>query len=62
VFAIELAALTLVQSAASYVTARLLDGFHLDPRHVAIGCGLVLWIPGAVWGMKALSGARLRQK
>lgn len=54
VFAIELAALTLIQSAASYATARLLDNFHLDPRHVAIGCGLVLWIPGAVWGSRLL--------
>jgi hypothetical protein len=49
VFSVELAALTLIQAAASYITARLLDGYHIDPHKLAIGCGLVLWIPGTIW-------------
>jgi MFS family permease len=53
VFAAELALMTLVQAAASYITARLLDGYNLDPRTLAIACGLVLWIPGTVWLMKS---------
>lgn len=49
VFAAELAAMTLVQSASAYTTARLLDAWHLDPRRLAVWCGLVLWIPGVIW-------------
>jgi hypothetical protein len=49
VFAAELAAMTLVQSTSAYTTARLLDEWHLDPRRLAVWCGLVLWIPGAIW-------------
>lgn len=49
VFAVELASMTLIQAGSSYLTARLLDGYNLDPRKVAIGCGLVLWIPGIAW-------------
>lgn len=57
VFAAELAAMTLVQSASAYTTARLLDVWHLDPRRLAVWCGLVLWIPGVIW---ILRGRRSR--
>ena len=40
VFAAELAAMTLVQSTSAYTTARLLDEWHLDPRRLAVWCGL----------------------
>ena len=53
VFSAELAALTIIQSAASYITARLLDGWHIDPRTLAVGCGLILWVPGTVWAIRA---------
>jgi MFS family permease len=53
VFAVELAMLTLIQATASYIAARLLDGYHLDPRTLAVACGLVLWIPGTVWLWKS---------
>jgi MFS family permease len=49
VFSAELAALTIIQSASSYTTARLLDRWHVDPRLLAVGCGLILWIPGTAW-------------
>jgi hypothetical protein len=49
VFAAELAGLTGVQSLASYTTALLLDRAGVDARTLAIGCGLILWIPGTVW-------------
>jgi len=55
VFSAELAALTVIQSIATYTTARLLDGWHIDPRRLAIGCGLVLWAPGAVWALRAFN-------
>lgn len=58
IFSVELALLTLIQAASSYITARLLDGYHLDPRKLAIGCGLVLWIPGAAWLWKSLRQPR----
>jgi predicted MFS family arabinose efflux permease len=49
VFSVELAAMTLIQAGASYLTARLLDGYHIDPHRLAIATGLVLWIPGTIW-------------
>lgn len=52
VFSAELAAMTLIQAGSSYITARLLDGYNIDPRTLAIGCGLILWIPGTVWLFK----------
>jgi predicted MFS family arabinose efflux permease len=52
VFSVELAAMTLIQAGASYLTARLLDGYHIDPHRLAIATGLVLWIPGAIWLLK----------
>jgi len=55
VFSVELALMTLIQAGSSYVTARLLDGYNLDPRKVAIGCGLALWVPGAVWLRRAFT-------
>ncbi len=53
VFSAELAALTIIQSAASYSTARLLDRWHFDPRTLAVGCGLILWLPGTAWAIRA---------
>ncbi|MEI6244171.1 MAG: MFS transporter [Acidobacteriota bacterium] len=53
VFSAELAALTIIQAASSYITARLLDGWHLDPRTLAVGCGLILWVPGTAWLIRA---------
>ncbi|MBP8274690.1 MAG: MFS transporter, partial [Acidobacteria bacterium] len=53
VFTAELAALTIIQSASSYITALLLDRWHIDPRMLAIGCGLILWVPGTVWAIRA---------
>jgi MFS family permease len=58
VFSVELALLTLIQAASSYLTARLLDGFHIDPRTLAIACGLVLWIPGGIWAFRSARSAR----
>ena len=52
VFSAELAALTIVQAASSYITGRLLDVWHFDPRHLAVACGLVLWIPGTIWAIR----------
>ena len=54
VFSAELAALTIVQATSSYITGRLLDVWHLDPRRLAIACGLVLWIPGTIWLVRTL--------
>ena len=61
VFSAELAALTIVQASTSYITARLLDGWHIDPRTLAIGCGLVLWIPGIGWAIRAARSEAVRQ-
>lgn len=58
VFSVELAALTLIQSASSYITARLLDGYDMDPRKLAIGCGLVLWIPGLIWAIRSARSSK----
>lgn len=55
VFSAELAAMTLVQSLSTYTTARLLDGWHIDPRKLAVGCGLILWVPGIVWAIRAIN-------
>ncbi|TAK15406.1 MAG: MFS transporter, partial [Acidobacteria bacterium] len=54
VFSVELALLTFIQAGSSYLTARLLDGYQFDPRRLAIGCGLVLWIPGLVWLIRSV--------
>lgn len=62
VFSVELAALTIVQAASSYITGRLLDVWHLDPRRLAVGCGLILWVPGTVWAIrKATTETRRRE-
>jgi predicted MFS family arabinose efflux permease len=58
VFSVELALLTLIQAASSYITARLLDGYHMDPHKLAVACGLVLWIPGAIWVATSARSAR----
>lgn len=57
VFAAELAAMTLIQSMSAYITARLLDVWHLDPRRLAVWCGLILWIPGALWMLRGRTPA-----
>jgi MFS family permease len=49
VFSAELAALTIVQSLSSYTTGRLMDRWQVDPRSLAVGCGLLLWLPGIAW-------------
>jgi hypothetical protein len=54
VFSAELAAMTFVQSLSSYTTAILLDSWHVDPRKLAVGCGLILWIPGVIWAVRAI--------
>lgn len=53
VFSAELAAMTVIQSLSTYITARLLDGWHINPRTLAVGCGLILWLPGTVWAVRA---------
>ena len=58
IFSAELAALTIIQALSSYITARLLDGWHIDPRTLAVGCGLILWVPGTVWAIRAWRQAK----
>src|SRR5687768_10534089 len=49
VFAAELALLTLTMAASNYMTGELLDRFHLSPRSVTVGIGILFLIPGIVW-------------
>ena len=49
VFAAELALLTLTMAASNYMTGELLDRFHLSPRSVTVGIGILFLIPGLVW-------------
>ncbi|MFN2452639.1 MAG: MFS transporter [Pyrinomonadaceae bacterium] len=49
VFAAELALLTLMMAASNYLTGELLDRFHLSPRVVTIGMGLIFLLPGVAW-------------
>ncbi len=53
VFAAELAALTLALAASNYVTGELLDRFHFAPRAVAVGTGLLFFLPGLLWFVTA---------
>lgn len=49
VFAAELALLTLTMAASNYMTGELLDRFHLSPRSVTVGIGVLFLIPGLIW-------------
>ena len=49
VFAAELVALSIVQSAIAYATGFALDRLHAPPRALAVAIGFMLWIPAAVW-------------
>lgn len=49
VFAAELVALAIVQSAMAAITAQALDRFHVPPRPLAIAIGFGLWIPALLW-------------
>lgn len=49
VFAAELMALSVVQSAIAYLTGVGLDTFHISPRVLAVVVGLGLWIPALAW-------------
>jgi len=56
VFAAELMAVAIVQSACTYLTAVALDSFNASPRPLAVVVGLALWIPGAIWIFTRHSG------
>jgi MFS family permease len=49
VFAAELALLTLMMAASNYVTGELLDRYHLSPRAVTAGIGVLFLLPGLAW-------------
>lgn len=49
VFAAELIAIAVVQSAMTFLSAAALDRAGIDPRALAVVIGLLLWIPAAVW-------------
>ena len=49
VFSAELIVMALVQSSVAYATAAALDQWHVDPRVLAAGIGLSLWIPAMIW-------------
>ena len=53
VFAAELALLTLTLAASNYVTGELLDRFHISPRAVTVGIGVLFLLPGALWFITA---------
>jgi MFS family permease len=49
VFAAELIAIALVQSAMTYASAAALDRAGMDPRTLAMVIGFALWIPATLW-------------
>ena len=49
VFAIELALMTIMTSAASYLTAFGLDHLHLSPRVLSFAIGTLYCVPGLTW-------------
>lgn len=49
VFAAELFALAVVQSAVSYATALAIDQLHWSPQSMSAIVGLSLWLPGLYW-------------
>lgn len=49
VFAAELFALAVVQSAVSYATALSIDRLHWSPQLMSAVVGLSLWLPGLYW-------------
>jgi hypothetical protein len=64
VFAAELMALSVVQSAIAYLTGVGLDTLHISPRVLAVIVGLGLWVPAIAWyrtgsmGTTSTSGAK----
>ena len=53
VFAAELVALSIVQSAIAALTGVALDHWHIAPRPMALVIGASLWIPAAIWYLVA---------
>jgi MFS family permease len=49
VFAAELMAISVVQSAIAYLTGLALDRLAVSPRVLTIAVGLGLWVPAAIW-------------
>jgi predicted MFS family arabinose efflux permease len=49
VFAAELVAVAIVQSAITYLTAATLDRLDASPRVLAVVIGAALWIPAGIW-------------
>jgi MFS family permease len=49
VFSAELIVMALVQSAVAYGTGAALDQWQVNPRVLAAGIGLSLWIPALIW-------------
>lgn len=49
VFAAELIAIAVVQSAMTFLSAAALDRAGMDPRTLAVVIGFLLWIPAALW-------------
>ena len=49
VFAAELIAIAVVQSAMTYASAAALDRAGVDPRTLAVAIGLALWMPATLW-------------
>jgi hypothetical protein len=49
VFAAELFAVTLMQSAISFATAGAMEWLHVDPRVMALVIGGAMWLPGIAW-------------
>jgi len=49
VFAAELFAVTIMQSAISFATASAMEWGGVDPRTMALVIGALLWLPGIAW-------------
>ena len=49
VFAAELIAIAVVQSAMTFLSAAALDRAGMDPRTLAVVIGVMLWIPATLW-------------
>ena len=62
VFAAELIALALVQSASTYLTAFALDELHTPPRLLAVAVGAALLAQGLVQGDGSVFPGRLRSR
>jgi predicted MFS family arabinose efflux permease len=49
VFAAELFAVTVMQSAISIATAGAMEWMGIDPRRMALVIGVLMWLPGIAW-------------